>query len=302
MGEFCLHSATLLMNMKKSLFLLILLSLALAVPGAYAIDCDGTTEGCVPVGEWQFSVALGIGVRTNPVLDNDDIPLLVLPEVSYNGERFFLQNLDLGVILVEDTVQQFNLLMTPSYDQVFFDRWDANNFILTTSEAFASPSIGPSAERLSLPVDTSQLRKRRMGGLMGFEYRRSLGALDLQLHALQEFTGLHHGQELHLALAKVIRHGKQSMMFSAGANWQSSEVLNYYYGLEAGEGGSLDYHYQPGSGISSILRFDWNYHLNERWSLRFVTAYRVLSSDIKNSPIVTDDKVITAFAGGVYHF
>src|SRR5690606_12987875 len=166
--------------------------------------------------EWQFSVALGIGVRTNPVLDNDDIPLLVLPEVSYNGERFFLQNLDLGVILVEDDVQQFNLLITPSYDQVFFDRWDANNFILTASDTLTSPSFGPSVERLNLPVDTNQLRKRRMSGLAGFEYNRTLGSIDIQVHGLQEFTGFHQGQELHLAVAKNIRRGKHSMMFSAG--------------------------------------------------------------------------------------
>jgi outer membrane protein len=299
---FCLNPATLLIHMKKNFFLLILLAIFSAVPTAYAIECDADTDGCVAIGEWQVSVALGVGVRTNPVLDNDVIPLIVLPEISYNGERFFLQNLDMGFILIEDDVQQLNLLVTPSYDQVFFDRWDANNFILTASETLASPSFGPSAERLNLPVNTRQLRKRRMGGLAGFEYNRTLGSIDIQVHGLQEFTGFHQGQELHLAVAKSIRHGKHSMMFSAGANWQSSEVLNYYYGLEAGEGGSLDYQYQPGSGVSSVVRFDWNYHLNERWSLRLVTAYRLLSSEIKNSPLVTDDKVITAFAGGVYHF
>src|SRR5690606_39100225 len=98
------------------------------------------------------------------------------------------------------------------------------------------------------------------------------------------------------------RHGKHSMMFSAGVNWQSSEVINYYYGLEAGEGGSLEYQYKPAGGISSMVRFDWNYRLSERWSLRLVGAYRHLSSEITHSPIVTDNKVITAFAGGMYHF
>ena len=87
---------------------------------AMADDCESSAEGCVEIGKWQVAVAVGVGVRTNPVIDNDDIPLYVIPQISYNGERVFLQNLDLGYILFEDDTRQFNLLLTPSYDQVFF--------------------------------------------------------------------------------------------------------------------------------------------------------------------------------------
>ena len=109
-----------------------------------ADDCESSAEGCVEIGKWQVAVAVGVGVRTNPVIDNDDIPLYVIPQISYNGERVFLQNLDLGYILFEDDTRQFNLLLTPSYDQVFFRRWDVNNFVL--SENLLSdpgPTFGP---------------------------------------------------------------------------------------------------------------------------------------------------------------
>lgn len=300
--------------------LLLVISLLTSLPLVAAPDCDALSPECAEVGKWQVKIGVGVGVRTNPVMNNDNIPLILLPQISYNGERFFLQNLDLGFIFFEDDVQQFNLLVTPSYDQVFFKRWDANNFVLnaetmsldgdnhTGSESeetpidFRGPAYGPVTNARELPIDTDKLRKRRMAGLVGLEYHRAIGAVDLQLHALQEFTDYHRGQEVRLVLARHFHRGKHDLVVSAGAIWQSSEVLNYYYGIEEGEGGTGDYYYQPNSDISSVVRVDWSYQLNRRWSLTFTTAYRSLASQIRRSPIITEDKVITAFAGGVYHF
>lgn len=110
---------------------LLLLSLPMAVFADP--ECTATSSDCVEVGKWQVSVALGAGVRTNPVLDRKDIPLIVLPEVSYTGERFFIQNLDFGFIVWENEAHQLNLLATPSYDQVFFHRWSPGNFVVETT-------------------------------------------------------------------------------------------------------------------------------------------------------------------------
>ncbi|MGB3610741.1 MAG: MipA/OmpV family protein [Cellvibrio sp.] len=268
-----------------------------------ATECEGGAGGCVEVGKWQLAVALGVGVRTNPVINNDDIPLYVIPQLSYNGERFFLQNLDLGYILLEDDSHQLSLLLTPSYDQVFFRRWDVNNFVLSEN-LLSDPGItfGPSTEAYHKLIDTDQLRKRRMAGLAGFEYNLNVGQFDLQLHLLQEFTGYHDGQEVRMSLARHIAAGKHHWTLSGGAIWQSHDVLDYYYGIRNGEGGTLGYRYRPGSGVSGVARLDWNYRVNDSWSLTFTTAYRQLASGIRRSPIVNDDKVITSFIGGVYHF
>lgn len=87
------------------------------------------TDDCVAVGEWQISIGLGLGWRTNPLHEGDDSPMFVLPEVSYYGERFFLENLDLGWTLYESRQHQFNLLFTPGTDQMFFNPWDPYNFL-----------------------------------------------------------------------------------------------------------------------------------------------------------------------------
>jgi outer membrane protein len=301
--------------------------LALILPGisvllaaqAHACTSDNRVASidCVEIGKWELSIGLGLGVRTNPLTDTDDIPLLLIPQVSYNGERFFIQNLDFGVILWQGDTQQLNLLATPSYDQVFFHRWSPSNFFIE-SNAFATidkENRGNKNNVISdgsdddheltnpqfLPLEARTLRDRHMAGLAGIEYSWSTPLFDLQLQYLTDFTQIHSGEELRIAIAKQWRHGKHQWLASVGANWQSSEVVNYYYGVNSAEADVRDT-YATHSALSPLLRLDWNYQLTERWDLRMLTSYRMLPDEISASPLMNENKVITVFVGGVYHF
>jgi hypothetical protein len=63
---------------------------ALFVGSAFA--CEPEIEDCVEIGKWELSLGVGAGIRTNPLEATPDIPLFLIPEVNYNGERFFIQN------------------------------------------------------------------------------------------------------------------------------------------------------------------------------------------------------------------
>jgi len=337
--------------MRALLMIIPLLLLGFAAGVSANAECTAESPDCVEVGKWQISVAVGGGVRTNPVLERKDIPLIVLPEVSYTGERFFIQNLDFGFILLENAVHRLNLLATPSYDQVFFHRWSPNNFVVTTSlmappttpvrqEAVtegppptllgADDSPPPSTlgaekatpanqrsfnEALLTPpnsvedvtlgykiVDLSQLHKRRMAGLAGFEYSVGFNNWDLQAQWVHDVTDIHGGSEVRIAVARHFRWDRHWLAFSLGANWQSDEVIDYYYGVRRNEVPDAESVYVGKAGISSVARMDWRYDLNEHWSLTFTGSYRQLADEISRSPLVEDDEVITGFIGGVYHF
>lgn len=293
-----------------------LLSAFWVAPG-YA--CESDEADCVEVGTWDISVGIGAGVRTNPVEDGDDIPLVLIPQVNYNGERFFIQNLDIGMFLWETESQQINLLLTPSYDQVYFDRWNPSNFF-TDSNALVSTGVdrngdgnygGPDVPEIEggtelvspgfKDVSTRALRNRRTAGFAGIEYQFSLESVDVQLQYLSEFTGLHQGEEARVSLAKHWASGKHHVITSLGAVWQSSEVVNYYYGLTPTEADARG-PYTADAAVSALVRLDWNYELTERWDLRLLASYRQLPDDISASPLINDNKVITVFVGGVYHF
>lgn len=283
------------MIIAKSRFYLTFLLIAcfsLLNSGVQAADSDS---------QWQFSLGLGAGIRTNPVMDNDDIPLVVIPQVSYQGERFFIQNLDFGYTLFQNETRQFNLLLTPSYDQVFFNKWDLNNFIERSGLALDSSKDNPTVEPINRVIDKRLLHTRRMAGLAGVEYSHSINGLDLQLQFLTEATGYYNGSEARAAVSKTINLGKHDVKLTLGTNWQDAKTLNYFYGLPSSE--ALNHTpYNAVAGFTSLLRFDWSYQLDEHWSLRFFTSYRHLSPAISDSPLVTTNNVITAFAGGVYHF
>lgn len=98
------------------------------------------TTDCVEVGQWRFALGVGVGFRENPLHKGDGTPLIVLPEVEYYGKRFFLKNFELGYTLFENPRHQMNAIVGPSYDQMYFNRWDPLN--LTDSSGFsAAPSI-----------------------------------------------------------------------------------------------------------------------------------------------------------------
>ncbi len=117
----------------KRLCLLCLWCGAMAVLPALATEpqsCSAATDECVAVGEWRFSVGVGLGVRTNPVVEGDNLPILLMPEVSYYGERFFWDTTNIGFTLVETPQHSLNLLATLGLDYIYFRDWSLGNFVI----------------------------------------------------------------------------------------------------------------------------------------------------------------------------
>ena len=66
-----------------------------------AEDCSAASSECVAVGHWNVEIELGGGVRTNPLVGGENIPLVLIPHISYYGRRFFLDDLDVGFTIAD---------------------------------------------------------------------------------------------------------------------------------------------------------------------------------------------------------
>jgi MipA family protein len=284
-------------------------------------SCDPAESACAEVGSWHLSLAVGAGVRTNPLAEGDDIPLILIPQLSYTGDRFFIQNLDMGFILLETEQHQLNLFITPSYDQVFFQRWSPSNFFIdsnnfatagdksVTKEEIPTINLDPKNElgpnNSFIPQSNNRykrnLDKRRTAGLGGLEYNFTNALVDVQVQYLSDFTNIHHGDEARISIAKHWQLQKQRISTTLGAVWQSREVLNYYYGVAPHEADAAGTYYSA-NGVAKIARVEWSYRLTEQWDISFIASYRQLPDAIAKSPLINDDKVITGFMGAVYHF
>jgi outer membrane protein len=290
---------------RKALLFLLLLTLYARVAPAAEAPCTSPSPECAVVGQWEISASFGFGQRSNPVAGESDIPLVVVPQISFYGKRFFLVNLELGYTFLETERNTFNLIATPGYDRVFFHRSDPQNiFVPTSGGSFNAPNLPPGAtpgrggdgNDKGLDVEGGvqiDVGTRRTTYLIGPEWTFAYGRFSGQLNATREVTGRHDGTEVRGALAAPLFAGRfGSLVASGGFTWKSAEVVRYYYGVDG--------LYEPDSSLSPFVKLRYSKELSDRWALNVFAHYEKLSSSISKSPLVSDDEVTTAFAGLVF--
>jgi len=265
-------------------------------------ECTATSDDCVATGTWSLSVALGAGVRTNPVVGGKDIPIVVVPQFSYYGKRFFIDNLDPGVTLFDGESNTLSLVASPGYDRVFFYRSDLQNIFAFSPTSFSggktsyvtkpSPSVQaqtPDAFReLSQPA-------RRVTYLAGPEWTFKHGKLSGQLDYLHEITGRTHGDEIRAALGVPLGSVLGgSINARAGLTWKRAATVNYYYGYPG--------LYKPGSALNPFVKLGYSRPLSSKWRFDAFVHCERLGNAIADSPIVDRHYVTTAFIGATYVF
>lgn len=255
---------------------------------------------CSTDGKWELSVGLGLGVSTNPLKDGSDIPLIVRPKLSYYGERIFFDNYEAGLILWENPTQQINLLIAPSLEQLYFRRWQY---------ASRSLSLNPESIKGDGASDSPQeamrhLRHRHTSALGGFEYNASLSdvvdGLEFNWQFLEELSGYHSGREMRLAISRdFLTYWRASF----GANFQSRDYINYYFGVDAQEENALFKEYQAErGGWSKLVRVEYLKPLNQHFAIKGSAALKLFSSEVASSPLLEESSVYSVFVGGVYYF
>lgn len=281
-----------------------LLLLIVSFPAVGNVDC---TDDCVPVGQWQVNLAVGVGLRENPLVGGEHTPLVVLPEISWYGKRFFLNNLEFGMTLLENRRHQFSALLTPSYQQMHFNRWDPFNlFEISSGTALGeagNSSLIDADDQARETLSSQDVRHRKMAGLAGFEYLYSGQGWQWHAQALQDVSGVHRGNEVRMALILPRQIREHRIALTLGTNYQSRKVLDYYYGVHPADTARTDLQFAPASaGFGHMVRVDWQKPVSERWSLRGLIKLTSLADEIQGSPLVAQDYSAAVFVGGVYHF
>lgn len=266
-------------------------------------ECAAPSDECVASGTWSLSVALGAGVRTNPVVGGRDIPIVVVPQFSYYGKRFFIDNLDPGVTLFDGESNTLSLVASPGYDRVFFYRSDLQNFFAFSPTSFAGgrttyvtkpPSPALQAET---PAAFRELPQpvRKVTYLAGPEWTFKLGRLSGQFDYLHEITGRTHGDEIRGALGVPLGSVLGgSVNARAGFTWKSAATVNYYYGYPG--------LYKAGWALNPFVKLGYSRPLSSKWRFDALVHCERLGNAISDSPIVDRHYVTTAFIGATYVF
>ena len=286
-----------------------LVSLASVCHAATDEDCKGPSSECVPVGGWDFSISIGAGVRTDPVVHESTVPLVVIPHIAYYGEHFFLDDLDVGYSFIDSDHSNLSLIASPGYDRVYFYRSDLQNIFVTGVTNFNStsgtktpgqPLVTPvGGESPSAPANSETTKRfpwhtRSVTYLAGPEWTFKAHGLSGQIDVLHEITGHNHGDEIRAALGIPLSKVGGNWSADVGLTWKSSAIVNYYYGAPGV--------YDAGAALDPFVKLGYSHPLKGKWKFTGFVECERLGNAIADSPIINARVVTTAFVGTAYSF
>ena len=239
---------------------------------------------------WQLGFALGYGLRTNPLVQSDDIPIVIDLDIAWFGDRFFFDNGDLGFTFADNEQFTASLVARVNSDRVFFGRTDAR-FVTVDAAGL------PLSEALEFEVPD-----RRYATELGVEVLADGPWGQLQLTAFHDVSGTHDGYELFADYGYGWRMQRWYFEPSFGLSYKSEALNDYYWGVRDFEANAVLPAYTAVDGTNAHARVALSYQLSRNWNLSLVAEYERLNDAAAASPVVDDENVLGYFAGFGYRF
>jgi outer membrane protein len=267
-------------------------------------------ETCIEKSSWQLGIAFGLGVKSNPLVDGDDIPLVILPDIAWYAEQAYFDNGELGYQWLNQPKYAFESFLQLDRENAFFSFWHPAN-ILVPSE-FSSPASPASPVSPALPTQDVQNDQRNLsvdeiahrkwainGGIRG-HYFLSTG--EWQLTFQQDISNVHKGQQVGLEYT----HRWQWQMFRLGlrigTDWKSARLIDYYYGVSQRDTDLTEFYFKGKSGWQPYVSISAQKPINKNWSWLANIGYRRLPDSLTNSPLIEQSNIHNVFLGVAYRF
>lgn len=113
-----------------------------------------------------------------------------------------------------------------------------------------------------------------------------------RLALLQDVSSAHESHEWDLQLYRRDSLGPVQLLLSIGIQYQDEKLVNYYYGTPT---------YNANNAFGAELELIATYPVGD-WGIFAGTRSYIFDSEVKNSPLAGDNKIIQLFAGVGYYF
>jgi len=271
-------------------------------------QCNVENEECIAIDEWQFSLALGAGVITNPLHGGKNIPLILIPNFSYYGENFFIENSVLGYSFIEESHIAVSLISQVNRENAFFSRWHPSNIFVTerfnSAIGVSPPPSEDNGEEIEISLDDIEKRAWAIDGGLQINWFVT-NKTDVKAQVLHDINSVYNGFNAQIEINHFLHFQQVDqaiVKLTLGGNWQSSEQVNYYYGIDTQDDSSGSALYQTTSSFSPYIKLFGHYQLTQQWAVRVNLSREFLSSSLTNSPLVSEDTLDTFFVGVTYVF
>lgn len=239
-------------------------------------SANGNIEPLTDILPEPSSAGLGLvaGIERSPYRDAGTRYDL-LPLYLYEGQRLFLHANRVGVKLLNGSEQRLDLLVERRL------------------EGFPTTRV---------PTSLAGMATRDSGLDVGLSYRYRQPWGSLQAELLHDAGNTSKGTEFRLGYTHEWRSGPWTLRPSLTLGWRDARLNNYYYGVQASEATPGRPAYAPGAGINTTAGLYGSYDVSQRWRLLAGVSATVLSSQIKNSPIVQQRVLPAVYVGAAYDF
>ncbi len=296
----------LVMTIRALYFILLVLGVSTPVQ-ANCMDSNAQ-ESCIATEQWQVSLAMGAGFRSNPLHGGHNLPLWLMPDISYYGEHWFFDNATLGYSWQLTPDLHISLVSRLNEEQGYFRRRSPVNLFET--HFISGAGVAGPIQKVSTKQELSiaQADKRPMALDGGLQLNWFLPGVQLKLNWWHDISQQYEGQHVRLAAGTGWQNQTGQWQLNAALAWKDQRLMNTYYGLNAQEGEGLEYRalasWQP------ELSLQWQYPLTERWQLMSLWRYRWLNTDVAlpaspgriQSPLLQESVVQSWFIGFSYRF
>ena len=277
---------------------LIVLSLLLLSSLAKACEVDSQ---CIEQSNWQIGIALGLGARSNPLVDGDTMPMVVLPDIAWYGEAAYFDNGEIGYQFLNDRQYAAEVFASVDTERAFFSFWQPGN-IFFSSDMLTSSLPSFDIEQQTPDVSINDVASRDWtinGGIRGHWY---VGNSEWKVSWQQDIMNVHSGNKFVFGYSHFWQHNDWTYSLAIEGHWKSRKLLDYYYGLSFKDGVPLDLLYQAQSGWQPKISVGINRPINKRWQFVLRASYQRLNSGMYNSPLVDKKSVQSIFIGAAYRF
>jgi outer membrane protein len=283
----------------------VLITLMLISLSGFACD---ENDQCVEPGEWSVGLALGLGAKTNPLVDGESIPNVLLLDIAWYGEKTYFDNGELGFRWLDDENVGIESYLTFDRERAFFKFWDPANILVNIgsvsppSAPLPNPPVPPmsDASEDALEISIDDVERRKWAILQGNRLSYYQGTQKWSLSLETDITGVHNGQRIGLSYQKAWIGKNWRVQVKPSIVWKSDAIIDYYYGLD--EADTVDLLYEGKGGLQASISFFYAYDITPKWQFIFSSSYQSLHSGMTNSPLVKDKHVSSVFIGAGYRF
>jgi len=251
---------------------------------------------------WRLGAAFGYGQRSNPLIQSEDIPVLVDLDIAWFGRRWFFDNGDVGFTLSDGDRATTSLVARLNSDRVFFGKTNTRFVNLAyAGNGQTAGMVDASGEPVTEPVEVRP-PDRDYAVELGVESLIDGNWGAITLRAFHDVSNTHEGYELGAYYSWRWIAGRVSLSPSVGFAYKSAALNDYYWGVHADEASPALPEYHPGDGFNLEGGLVANYHITRHLRCALSVNYERLSDEIAASPLAEEDHVFAYFSGLAWTF